>query len=148
MGPDYKREFEKERQRLAQLWDAYEGQEKQINGLQEQINRLEITIYDKDKRIEAMSEELAGSTSKETSRKVRKGSKRKIDREDKAEIERLKEMIREERDRFSELFEMNEDLDLELKQAHSGIKERDRIIAQLKTMLESKDEQLQMLRSN
>jgi hypothetical protein len=33
----YRREFEKERQRMAQLWDAYEEQEKELDRLKEEV---------------------------------------------------------------------------------------------------------------
>jgi prefoldin subunit 5 len=49
--PDYQREFENERRRLAQLWDAYEEQDREVQRLQKRVDELEETLRDKDDTI-------------------------------------------------------------------------------------------------
>ena len=51
MAPDYQREFENERRRLAQLWDAYEEQDREVQRLQKRVDELEETLRDKDDTI-------------------------------------------------------------------------------------------------
>jgi chromosome segregation ATPase len=147
MVPDYKREFEKERQRLAQIWDAYELQGAEMEKLQRHVERLEFTVHEKDQRIAALNETLAAISPEDRAEAVREAEVRFNQRDAELEIKLLTDNLRDQQEQFSQVFMMAEDLDKELKSARAEIEERDRLIAQLKTMLESKDDQLAQLRS-
>ena len=51
MCPDYQKEFEAERKRLIQLWDAYEDQDREVRRLQECVESLEEMLRDRDDTI-------------------------------------------------------------------------------------------------
>ena len=58
---DYKREYEKEQERLAKLWDAYELQEKDFEQSKEKIRVLEDVIEaDQYKTYRIYQKELQG----------------------------------------------------------------------------------------
>jgi chromosome segregation ATPase len=146
MGPNYRREFEKERQRLAQLWDAYELQGAEMEKLQRHVEQLEYTIYEKDKRIaaaeEAMKNTKSGNVQGETDLIEANHKLRDVQLENQL----LTDNLRDQQEQFSSLFNMNQELAEELEALRAEIQERDRLISQLKTMLESKDEQIEFLR--
>ncbi len=146
MRPDYKREFEKERQRLAQLWDAYEAQGAEIEKMERQVWQLEHMLHEKEGEIGAMRTLLEKRVGGDLSRDVHMA---KADEEMKDAEERIQLLERNYKDlegSFSKATKLSQELDEELKQAKSKIAERDRIISQLKLMLESKDKQLELLR--
>ncbi|UCC92941.1 MAG: hypothetical protein JSW25_09810 [Thermoplasmata archaeon] len=147
MRPDYKREFEKERQRLAQLWDAYELQGAEMNKLQRHVERLELTVHEKDQKIAALKEAKAvGKMGKWGGEKELTRTRDAL-KDAELEIKLLTDNLREQQETTKGLREMAQDLSLQVEEVRKEVMERDRLINQLKTMLESKDEELARLRT-
>ena len=146
MSPDYKREFQKERQRLAQLWDAYEQQGAEMERMQRHLQQLEIALHEKDQRISALNQVVGTRSSGELQRDIRTAESRQSVQEMEEKVALLEENLRFQQERTTELFNMAEDLDKELVRTRAEVEERDRLIAQLKTMLDSKDKELERLR--
>jgi chromosome segregation ATPase len=147
MVPDYRREFEKERQRLAQLWDAHGVQGVELERLQRQVEQQEHLLYEKEKEIAAMRAAMGKRGTGDLSRDIQLAKADESMEEKQAEIQLLTDNLRDQQEQYKRLADTVKDRDAELKEAKRAIGERDRLISQLKTMLDSIDEQLETLRS-
>jgi len=125
-GIDYKKEFEREQERLKRLYDAYEIQEKEFQAAKDKITKLEEAITEKDRVIRSLREVMSARDAENRELHIELTTLRS----EKATWEpRLKELeadLRLEQDRFSKLFKLAMDLDAELKESKNQIDARDR----------------------
>ena len=146
-GPNYKREFEKERQRLAQLWDAYEDQEKEVNNLKDQVQQLKMTLEEKERIIRSLKEVLATRDTENRELHIELTALRSERTTWDPKVKELEQKIRLQQDQFGKLYKLAEDLDLELKEARSQIEARDRwykknmlVMGNVKRAMEEREE--------
>jgi len=125
-GPNYKREFEKERQRLAQLWDAYEDQEKEVNNLKENVHQLKETLDEKERIIRSLKDVLQTRDTENRELHIELTALRSEKSTWDPRVKDLEQKIRLQQDQFAKLYKLAEDLDLELKEARAQIEARDR----------------------
>ncbi len=149
-GPNYKREFEKERQRLAQLWDAYEDQEKEVNNLKEQVNQLKETLEEKERVIRSLKEVLSSRDTENRELHIELTALRSEKTTWDPRLKELEQEIRLQHDRFGKLYKLAEDLDLELKEARRQIEARDRwykknilVLGNVKRAMEDREEMIE-----
>ena len=114
-----------ETERLVKLYDAYEQQEKEIVGLNAEIEVLEKEVIDKEIDREGLEQLLS-----EKDNRVRdleldhaKASKRIEHLE--PELEKMEEKYTREKERLSRVFEIAEELDGDLRLAVAEMKARD-----------------------
>ncbi len=124
-GMNIKRELEKERQRLAQLWDAYEDQEKEVNRLKERVVQLERDLEEKERIIRSLRDVLAARDTENRELHIATTSLRTEKNQWDPRLKDLEQNLRMEQDRFAKLFKLAEDLDTELKEARRQIEVRD-----------------------
>ncbi len=125
-GPNYKREFEKERQRLAQLWDAYEDQEKEVNHLKENLHQLKETLEEKERIIRSLKEVLQTRDTENRELHIELTALRSEKNTWDPKVKDLEQKVRLQQDHFAKLYKLAEDLDMELKEARAQIEARDR----------------------
>ena len=149
-GPNYKREFEKERQRLAQLWDAYEDQEKELGNLRDQVQQMKQTLEDKERVIRSLKEVLAQRDTENRELHIELTALRSERSTWDPKLKDLEHDHRLEKDRFGKLFKLAEDLDLELKEARRQLEARDRwykknilAMSNIKRAMEERDEMIE-----
>ncbi len=125
-GPNYKREFEKERQRLAQLWDAYEDQEKEVNHLKDQVHQLKDTLDEKERIIRSLKEVLQTRDTENREIHIELTALRSERTVWDPKVKELEQLVLLQQVQFAKLYKVAEDLDLELKEARGQIESRDR----------------------
>jgi chromosome segregation ATPase len=123
---DYRKDFERERQRLTQLYDAYELQEKELQSLKEKSTKLDETIAEKDRVIRSLREVLSGRDAENRELHIELSGLRAEKSSWEPRLKELEANIRLEQDRFGKLFKLSMDLDAELKEAKNQIEARDR----------------------
>jgi chromosome segregation ATPase len=123
---DYRKEFERERQRLTQLYDAYELQEKELAGLKEKLSKQEEVLSQKEGVIRSLREVLAARDAENRELHIELTGLRTDKSTWEPRIKELEANMRLEQDRFGNLFKLAMDLDAELKEAKSQIDVRDR----------------------
>lgn len=122
---DYKREYEKEQDRLTKLWDAYEIQEKDFEQAKEKIRVLEDVVAEKDRIIQSLRQVAENRDAEIRDLEVRVSS---LERENASFEPKMKELERElkkQRDQFAKLYSLAEELDEELRYARKEIEIRD-----------------------
>ena len=123
---DYRKEFERERQRLTQLYDAYELQEKELASLKEKLSKQEEVLSQKEGVIRSLREVLAARDAENRELHIELTGLRTDKSTWEPRIKELEAKMRLEQDRFGNLFKLAMDLDAELKEAKSQIDARDR----------------------
>ena len=148
-GPNYKREFEKERQRLAQLWDAYEDQEKEVNHLKDQVQQLKDTLDEKERIIRSLKEVLQTRDTENRELHIELTALRSERTTWDPKVKELEQKVRLQQDQYSKLFKLAEELDLELKEARGQIDARDRwykknilVMGNIKRAMDDRDEMI------
>ncbi|MEE9152042.1 MAG: hypothetical protein V3U20_09455 [Thermoplasmata archaeon] len=122
---DYRREYEKEQDRLTKLWDAYEIQEKDFEQAKEKIKVLEDVIEEKERIIISLRQVAENRDSEIRDIEVKLSS---LERENEDFEPKMKEMDRElkkQRDQFAKLYSLAEELDEELRYTRKEIEIRD-----------------------
>jgi chromosome segregation ATPase len=149
-GPNYKREFEKERQRLAQLWDAYEDQEKEVNHLKDQVDTLKMTLDEKERIIRSLKEVLQTRDTENRELHIELTALRSERTTWDPKLKDLEQKLRLQKDSFGKLYKLAEELDLELKEARSQIEARDRwykknilVMGNIKRAMEDREEMIE-----
>jgi len=122
-GPNYKREFERERQRLAQLWDAYEDQEKEMSNLKEQVAQLKGTLEEKERIIRSLKEVLATRDTENRELHIELTALRSERTTWDPRVKDLEQKVRLQKDQFGKLYKLAEELDMELKEARTQIEQ-------------------------
>jgi chromosome segregation ATPase len=122
---DYRREYEKEQERLAKLWDAYELQEKDFEQAKEKIKVLENIVEEKERIILSLRQVAENRDSEIRESEVRLTTLERAN----ADFEpRLKELEREnkrQKDQFAKLYSLAEELDEELRYTRRQVEDRD-----------------------
>jgi len=149
-GPNYKREFEKERQRLAQLWDAYEDQEKEVNHLKEQVDMLKMTLDEKERIIRSLKEVLQARDTENRELHIELTALRSERTTWDPRIKDSEQQLRLQKDSFGKLYKVAEELDMELKEARSQVESRDRwykknilVMGNIKRAMEEREEMIE-----
>ena len=149
-GPNYKREFEKERQRLAQLWDAYEDQEKEVNDLKDQVLQLKETLEEKERIIRSLKDVLQSRDTENRELHIELTALRSERSTWDPRLKELEQKLRLQKDQFGKLYKLAEDLDMELKEARSQIEDRDRwykknvlVMGNIKRAMEEREEMIE-----
>jgi chromosome segregation ATPase len=122
---DYRREYEKEQERLTKLWDAYAIQEKDFEQAKEKIKVLEDVIEEKDRIIQSLRQVAENRDSDIREMEVTISS---LERENHGFEPKLKEMekeLKKQKDQFSKLYSLAEELDEELRYSRKQIELRD-----------------------
>lgn len=122
---DYRREYDKEQDRLTKLWDAYEIQEKDFEQAKEKIKVLEDVVAEKERIIISLRQVAENRDSEIRDIEVRLSS---LERENEGFEPKMKEMDRElkkQRDQFAKLYSLAEELDEELRYTRKEIEIRD-----------------------
>jgi uncharacterized protein YukE len=124
----YRQEFEQERQRLAQLWDAYEDQERELNRLKEElaekeriVNRLMMVL--EEHGIEDKGVHLAA------------GGNGPPESGDAARVQEMEEMLRLQNENWERLWKMAEEMKQELNATKEMMEQRDREVGELRRAL-------------
>jgi chromosome segregation ATPase len=149
-GPNYKREFEKERQRLAQLWDAYEDQEKEVNNLKDQTHQLKESLEEKERVIRSLKEVLQTRDTENRELHIELTALRSERNTWEPKFKELEQKVRLQQDQFGKLYKLAEDLDLELKEARRQIESRDRwykknilVMGNIKRAMDDREEMIE-----
>jgi len=124
-GIDYKKEFEREQDRLARLFDAYEAQEKELQSAKERITKLEETINEKERVVRSLREVLSSRDADNRELQIELSALRAEKASWDPRLRELEANIRLEQDRFGKLFKLAMELDAELKEARAQIEARD-----------------------
>ena len=122
---DYRKEYEREQERLTKLWDAYEIQEKDLDQAKDKIKVLESIIEEKERIILSLRQ-VAENRDKEIRDleiKVTSLDREKSDFEPK--LKDLEKELKQQRDQFAKLYSLAEELDEELRYARKEIEIRD-----------------------
>jgi chromosome segregation ATPase len=122
---DYRREYEKEQERLTKLWDAYEIQEKDFEQAKEKIKVMEDIIAEKERIILSLRQVAENRDAEIRDLEIRVSS---LERENSSFEPKFKEMekeLKKQRDQFSKLYSLAEELDEELRYARKEIENRD-----------------------
>lgn len=116
---------EKEKERLAKLWDAYELQEKELLGAREAIKSLEEEVQEKGLIIERLKEitESRDREIREMEMDLTKFKKKSTDFEPK--IESLEKELGKQREQFKKLYALAEEVDISLSKARDEVRKRD-----------------------
>ena len=122
---DYKDAFEKEKLRLAKLWEAYEVQQRDVEGLNAKILGLEKEIDEKERIVKSLKEVLEMRDKEIRELDIERSKLRHRNAELEPRIESLETDMRSEMERFSKLFALAEDLEADLNKAKSQIVHRD-----------------------
>jgi chromosome segregation ATPase len=125
-GIDYKKEYEREQERLKRLYDAYEIQEKEFQAAKEKITKLEESITEKDRVIRSLREVMSARDAENRELHIELTTLRSEKATWDPRLKELEADMRLEQDRFSKLFKLAMDLDAELKESQSQIDARDR----------------------
>jgi len=123
---DYRKEFERERQRLTQLYDAYELQEKELASLKEKLSKQEEVLTQKEGIIRSLREVLAARDAENRELHIELTGLRTDKSAWDPRIKELESKLRLEQDKVGNLFKLATDLDAELKEAKAQIDARDR----------------------
>lgn len=149
-GPNYKREFEKERQRLAQLWDAYEDQEKEVNNLKDQVQQLRESVEEKERIIRSLKDVLTTRDTENRELHIELTALRSEKQIWEPRVKELEQKVRLQQDQFGNLYKVAEELDLELKEARRQIDVRDRwykknilVLGNMKRSMEEREEMIE-----
>ena len=115
-----------EQKRLAKLWDAYETQEQELKQALKKIAVLEAKLKEKD-RINTSLRELAEGREREIREaEVNLHSISRELEEYRPQLENLQKTLKDERDKYSRLFAITQELEEELNLAHLQLDGRDR----------------------
>jgi chromosome segregation ATPase len=149
-GPNYKREFERERQRLAQLWDAYEDQEKEVTNLKEQVSQLKETLEEKERIIRSLKEVLQTRDTENRELHIELTALRSERVTWDPKFKELEQGKRLTNDQLGKLYKLAEELDMELKEARRQIDSRDRwykknilVMGNIKRAMEEREEMIE-----
>jgi predicted nucleic acid-binding Zn-ribbon protein len=122
---DYRREYEKEQERLTKLWDAYEIQERDFEQAKEKVKVLEDIVGEKERIILSLRQVAENRDAEIRDLEIRVSS---LERENSSFEPKFKEMeneLKKQRDQFSKLYSLAEELDEELRYARKEIENRD-----------------------
>jgi len=125
-GIDYRKEYEREQERLRRLFDAYEAQEKELQSARERITKLEETIGEKERVVRSLREVLTSRDADNRELQIELSALRAEKASWDPRLRELEANIRLEQDRFGKLFKLAMELDAELKEAKAQIDARDR----------------------
>jgi chromosome segregation ATPase len=122
---DYKEAFEKEKLRLAKLWEAYEVQQRDIEGINAKVLGLEKEVDEKERIVKSLKEVLEMRDKEIRELDIERSKLRHRNAELEPRIESLESDMRSELERFSKLFALAEDLEADLNKAKAEIVRRD-----------------------
>jgi chromosome segregation ATPase len=122
---DYRREYEKEQERLTKLWDAYEIQEKDFEQAKEKIRVLEDVIEEKDRIIQSLRQVAENRDADIREMEVKISSLERENNSFSPKIKELETELKKQRDQFAKLYSLAEELDEELRYSRKQIEIRD-----------------------
>lgn len=122
---DFKRQYDRERDRLAKLWDAYEVQENELRQNKEKITKINEILVDKDRIIISLKHVLETRDAELRNAQIDLNKLKKEREEYQPKIEELQRLCREEKDKLSKLFVLAQELDTNLSTAKQDILTRD-----------------------
>jgi chromosome segregation ATPase len=122
---DFKRQYEKERERLAKLWDAYEIQESELRQNKEKITKMSEILADKDRIIISLKHVLETRDAELRNAQIELNKLKKEREEFQPNMDELQRLYREEKDKLSKLFVLAQELDTNLSAAKQDILVRD-----------------------
>ncbi len=123
---NYKDEYEKERIRLAKLWEAYEVQQRDIDDMNAKVAGLEKELDEKDRIVKSLKEVLEMRDKEIRELDIERSKLKHRNAELEPRIDSLEKDMKGELERFSKLFSLAEDLESELNRAKDEIKIRDK----------------------
>ena len=122
---NYRREYEKEQERLTKLWDAYEIQEKDLAQAKDKIRVLEDVIAEKERIILSLRQVAENRDSEIRDLEIRVDSLERANTEFEPKMKELEKELKNQRDQFAKLYSLAEELDEELRYARREIEIRD-----------------------
>ena len=122
---NYRREYEKEQERLTKLWDAYEIQEKDFEQAKEKIKVLEDVIEEKDRIIQSLRQVAENRDAEIRELDVKMSTLERANLAFEPKIKELETNVKKQRDQFSKLYSLAEELDEELRYSRQQIELRD-----------------------
>ena len=117
--------FEKEQERLAKLWDAYELQEKDFGTAKDKIQALTRELDEKDRIIESLKDVAANRDTQLREMETRLSTLEREKRTFEPQMEEMKTELDKQKDQFSKLYKLSEELDKDLQTAKREIQARD-----------------------
>lgn len=122
---DYKREYEKEQERLAKLWDAYELQEKDFEQSKEKIRVLEDVIEEKERIIMSLRQVAENRDSEIRDNEVKLSALERAKADFEPKIKTMERESKKQKDQFAKLYSLAEELDEELRYTRKQVEDRD-----------------------
>ena len=124
-GKDYKSEWLRERERLAKLWAAFEGQEKELRTLRDKVFDFERTIAEKERLLRSLKDLVEARDRTNRNYELELTSSRQAREDYEPKLKEINKELQIEKARFAKLFALAEDLDEELRRRQREIEIRD-----------------------
>lgn len=147
---EFRRRFEEEQERLEKLWDAYKGQEKELETLRTKVGRVESELRDKDSSVYDLEAAMDGKEQEirrleaETGELHQQIADLEADREELKEFSTYKDRItdleakyEEEKERLAKLYAVYEELEGERDDLRRAVEDRDRWFEQVQPAMET-----------
>lgn len=122
---DYRREYEKEQERLTKLWDAYEIQEKDLAQAKDKIKVLEDVVQEKERIILSLRQVAENRDSEIRDLEIRLSSLERESADFEPKLKEMEKELKNQRDQFAKLYSLAEELDEELRYTRKEIEIRD-----------------------
>ena len=118
-------ESKKDQERLAKLWDAYEAQEKEYEGVLKKISVLEAKIKEKDRINETLRKVVEARDQELRELEIKSTALEQALARTEPKVEELTRTHKLEKERYGKLFAIAEELEEELAVARKEIEARD-----------------------
>lgn len=139
----------KDEERLAKLWDAYESQERELEQAQKKIEGLGAQLTDKDRIIETLRKVVDDRDKELRDSQVKLAELETVRSKFEPKISELETLYAHEKERYSKLFAITEELEEELAISKKAIENRDRWfnsnLAYLKNITSILDERVKLI---
>ena len=114
-----------EQQRLEKLWDAYEGQEKDLNASLDRINYLESDIETRQTMIASLQELLTERDTKLRDLEIARQRQGKIEAKYEPRIKEMQGIIDDQTEKYERLLSITQEMEDELDLARKSLHARD-----------------------
>ena len=116
---------EKQEERLAKLWDAYETQERELAAADVEINRLKDELGEKEKITATLKKVVEGRDRELRDSELRLTTLEEAEKKYQPKIDELTNLLKEEKARYAKLFAITEELEGELSESRRQVSLRD-----------------------
>ena len=145
--------IEMERQRLAKLWDAYEIQERDMLQLSEKNENLIKELDEKDRMIQTLREVIESRDREVREMEISFTALGKEHKECPTKIHNMELDMKRNKERFTKLYTLAQELEQELKDTRGQLEERDTwfkenvdVIRNMQRAIDSRDSMVQPLK--